>query len=96
MSEKDKTEIIRVVHNEGEEKPWEIVFDDVDGLKKARAILNYPVHKFETEAKAVEVAEMLRDIVKADGVAVEGEPGIRDEREPAPFFHSVGSEKEEA
>lgn len=90
MSE-NNTEVLHVVHNEGEEKPWEIKFDDVGGLKHARAILNYPVHKFETEEKAIEVAEMLRDIIHADGVVVENESGVRDS-EPAEFFHPVQSE----
>ena len=88
----EKTEIIHVVHNAGEEKPWELKFDDVSGLKKARAILNYPVHKFETEEKAVEVAEMLRDIVKADHVDVEGQGVVGGDAKPADFFHSVNTE----
>jgi len=87
-------EVIHVIFNEGEEKPWEITFDDISGLKRARAILNYPVHKFETEEKATEVAEMLRDIIKADAVDVEGELGLRDDVEPAPFFHSVAADED--
>lgn len=79
-------DIIHVVKHEGEEKPWEITFDDVNGLKRARAILNYPVHRFDTEAKAVEVAEMLRDIIKADAVEVSGEYAVRAPEKKADFF----------
>lgn len=92
----DETEIVYVVHNADEEKPWEIKFDDVSGLKKARAILNYPVHKFETEAKATEVAEMLRDIIKADVVKVIDEnDNVKSELAagPAAFYHEVQAEE---
>jgi len=82
-------EIIHVVHNDGEDKPWEIKFDDVNGLKRARAILNYPIHKFDTEAKAVEVAEMLRDIIKADAVEVDGEYSVREPANKAEFFQAL-------
>lgn len=92
----DPLEVIRVVHNEGDDKPWEIEFDDVSGLKKARAILNYPIHKFESEEKAVEVAEMLRDIIKADAVSVEGEPELLDDVEPAPFFKPIVSDDDDS
>lgn len=88
----DETEIIYVVHNAGEDKPWELKFDNVSALKRARAILNYPVHKFETEHKAVEVAEMLKSIIKADGVEVEGEI-IDTEESHTEFFHAVNNEK---
>lgn len=67
----DKNEIIYVVNNPGEDKPWEIKFDDVDGFKTARALLNHPVHKFDTEQEAVEVAEKLKNIIKAEGVEVD-------------------------
>lgn len=79
-------EIIHIVHNEGEDKPWEVTFDDVNALKRARAILNYPIHKFDTEAKAVEVAEMLRDIIQADAVEHEGNYAVRTPEDKAEFF----------
>jgi hypothetical protein len=83
-------EIIHVVFNSGEDKPWEITFPDISLLKRARAILNYPVHKFETEAKAVEVASMLRDIIKADGVQITGETEVHERKDENSFYHSVG------
>ena len=88
-----KQEIIRIVHNPGEDKPWELQFDDLTGLQKVRATLNYPVHKFETEHKAIEVAQMLRSIVKADAVQVEGETVAGETQQPATFYHEVGNEK---
>jgi len=87
-------EVIRVVHNEGEEHPWELKFDDVSVLKRARAILNYPKHTFDTEEKAVEVAQMLRDIIKADAVTVEGEDKVLDDVQPAEFFQSLPSDED--
>jgi uncharacterized protein YrzB (UPF0473 family) len=86
-------EIIHIVHNEGEEKPWEITFDDVSALKRARAILNYPIHKFDTEAKAVEVAEMLRNIIQADAVELGGSYTVRTPDDKAEFFQSISEDK---
>lgn len=91
----DGREVINVVHNEGEDKPWELQFGDLSTFKHARAILNYPIHKFETEEKAVEVAEMLRDIVKADAVAVEGVTGELNNVQPAGFLHLLKTEEPE-
>lgn len=85
-------EVIRIINNVGEDKPWELRFDDISALKRARAILNYPVHKFESEENAVEVAEMLRGIIKADGVAVEGETGLRENTDNGGFYHKLPSE----
>ena len=85
-------EVLHIVHNPGEDKPWEINFDDVSGLKKARAILNYPIHKFETEQKAVEVAEMLRDIIKADSVEINGAYDVRTDEDTASFFEPISSD----
>jgi hypothetical protein len=90
----DELEIIHIVHNANEDKPWELKFDDVSGLKKARAILNYPVHKFETEAKALEVAEMLRGIIKADGIEIDSEARTIFDNDKASFFHPVGNERQ--
>lgn len=91
-----KVEIIEVVHSEeNPERPWVLVFTDVARLKRARAILNYPVHHFETEEKAIEVAEMLRDIIDIDGVEVEGETWLRDNSGNAEFFHNISSHIEQ-
>lgn len=86
--EPDESETIMIVHNEGEDKPWELKFNDVSGLKKIRAILNYPVHKFETEQKAWEVAEMLRSIIKADAVVDESDVAYR-EKDDNRFFEPI-------
>ena len=85
----EKQEVIRIVNNPGEDKPWELKFDNISGLKKARAILNYPLHKFETEQKAVEVAEMLKSIIKADTVTVEGRVVDDKEDDHAEFFENI-------
>jgi hypothetical protein len=87
-----KTDVIKVVYNEGEDKPWALDYEDVGVLKTARAALNYPAQKFETEDKAIEVAEMLRDIIHANAVEVTPENEILDNVKPAEFFHSVKSE----
>lgn len=88
VAEPDESNTIRIIHNEGEEKPWELKFDDISGLKKARAILNYPVHKFETEQKAWEVAEMLRNIIRADAVVDEEGLAYRD-KDDNRFFEPI-------
>jgi hypothetical protein len=92
----DDYEVLEVVYNEGERLPWEIRFNDVSHLKTMRAILNYPAHKFESEEKAVEVATMLRDIIKADAVAVEGETELLDDTEKAPFFKQIVSDDDDS
>lgn len=87
-----KTDVIKVVYNEGEDKPWMLDFEDVGVMKTARAALNYPAQKFETEEKAVEVAEMLRDIIHANAVALPEEDIVLDDVEPAEFFQPISSE----
>lgn len=87
-----KTDVIKVVYNEGEDKPWMLDFEDVGVMKTARAALNYPAQKFETEEKAVEVAEMLRDIIHANAVTIPEENIVLDDVEPAEFFQPISSE----
>ena len=89
-----KTDTIRVVYKEGEDKPWHLDYEDVGVMKTARAALNYPSQKFETEEKAIEVAEMLRDIIHADAVEVPSENVVLDDVEPAPFFQNIPSDSE--
>lgn len=88
----ENQEIIHIVYNEGEEKPWEITFDDVSALKRARATLNYPISKFDTEAKAIEVAEMLRDIIQADSVEIAGRYLVRTLDDKAEFFQALSED----
>lgn len=89
-------EVIRIVHNEGEDKPWELKFGEgISGFQKIRAMLNYPLHKFETEAKAQEVAEMLRGIINADAVEQDGRVISRDNADDKQeFFHPVSEHGE--
>lgn len=87
-----KTDVIKVVYNEGEDKPWALDFEDVGVMKTARAALNYPAQKFETEEKAIEVAEMLRDIIHADAVELTEENVTLDDVEPAEFFQPISSD----
>ena len=89
MDTATKTDVINIIYNEGEDKPWELKFDDVSMLKTARAAINYPVQKFETEEKAIEVAEMLRDIIHADSVHVAGEEPLLSHDEHAEFFQNI-------
>lgn len=93
MPEQTNTDIIKVLYKEGEDKPWFIDYEDVGVLKTARAALNYPAQSFETEEKAIEVATMLRDIIKADAVAIPSQNKILDDVEPAEFFHPIHSEE---
>lgn len=95
MVQENSQEIVQVVHNPSEDKPWEIKFHNIGGLKRARAILNYPVHKFETEEKALEVADMLRDIIKADAVTLEGEVWNGGGSDDAEFFRPIHSEHDD-
>jgi hypothetical protein len=92
MNAQPKTDVIKVIYNEGEEKPWALDYEDVSAIKTARAALNYPAQKFETEEKAVEVAEMLRDIIKADAVVIPSEDEVLDDVEKAKFFQPISSE----
>ncbi len=75
------------------EKPWEIEFEDTGLFKQIRAMVNYPGRHFATESKAAEVAEMLRDIIRADAVTVEDDLLPRDDNEKPPFFHNVQSDE---
>lgn len=92
MVQENSQEVVQVVHNPSEDKPWEIKFHNIGVFKKARAILNYPVHQFETEEKALEVADMLRDIIKADAVTVDGEVWHDGGSDEAEFFRKISSD----
>lgn len=95
MSNED---IIKVIYVEGEDKPWQLDFKDVSVLKTARAAVNYPITKFETENDAIEVATMLRDIIHAKEVEVidqDGEEEVLDDVQKAPFFNVVHRDEEE-
>lgn len=84
--------LIKVNYEEGEKNPWSLDYHDVSLLQAARAALNYPVTHFESRDKAVEVALMVRDIIKADAVQVEGEDDLlfpRDEENKANFFEQI-------
>jgi hypothetical protein len=93
---KDDTDILEVVFHEGEKLPWEISFKDVSLLQRVRAAVNYPVDRFESKEKAVEVAEMLRDIIKADAVKVEGETELHDDVQKAEFFEKIVSDDDDS
>lgn len=67
-------ETIRVVYNEGEEKPWEVSLEGVGLLGTARAVLNHPGRHFEDQQEAIEVAEKIRELVKADNLEVQASP----------------------
>jgi hypothetical protein len=85
----EELETIRIVHNEGEEKPWEIKFENISVLKQARATLNYPVRHFDTEAKAMEVADMLRDIIQAEDIDSDGTLEDLDGTNKPEFFQKI-------
>jgi hypothetical protein len=90
---KENPEIIRVIHMAGQAKPWQVNLDGIHGFKKIRAVLNYPVTKFETEAKALDVANMLGGIIKADGVMVDGATIPKSNQiAEGGFYHEVHAE----
>lgn len=87
--------VIHVVFEDGADNPWSLDYHDLPALSAARAVLNYPITHFKSRDKAVEVAVMIRDIVKADVVHVEGEEDfilLADPEEKAPFFEPVSDE----
>lgn len=93
MTEQKHEDIINILYKEGEEKPWVLDYHDVGLFKTARAALNYPAQKFETEEKAIEVATMLQNIIKAK-VAIPSENTVLNPEEHAEFFHPIPTEDE--
>lgn len=65
-------ETVRVVHNEGADKPWEVSLEGVGLLGTARAVLNHPGRHFESQQEAIETAEKIKELIKADRLEVEG------------------------
>lgn len=67
-------ETVRVVHNESAEKPWEVSLEGVGLLGTVRAVINHPGRHFETQQEAIEIAEKIKELIKADHLEVEGVP----------------------
>lgn len=93
ITEVPTTNTINILHRINEEKPWKLDYHDVNIWQTARAAVNYPVTEFKTKEEAIEVAEMLRDIIHADAVVVyglDGEPEeVLDEPHQAKFFEAI-------
>lgn len=74
----DGLETIRVIHHEGADKPWEVSLEGVGFLGTVRAVLNHPGRNFETQEEAIEAAEKIRELIKADRLEVEGQDPVGD------------------
>lgn len=69
----EELERVVVEHREGEDKPWHINLEGVGVLGTGRALLNHPTRNFSTQEEAEEVAEKIRELIKADLVQVQDE-----------------------